>query len=287
MILEGMHETEIFDFSLPLRIAENQSENYNYPLHWHHAVEILYADSTGASMKINDRLYPLNKRDILVIRPGELHSFHTRNSTGKSSFVQFDPKLISNFGETPIKRNYLLNTVYIPMTDKPLHHQLEKHLQQLIYEYKSDSFTRELFVNARLLDITVLLLKAAAAATNNEPPTDLLRINPKVYDLSKLSGVFDYLEENYQKPIMLTDAANACGFSDSYLSREFKKAIGKNFHAFLNELRIRKAEQFLTDSSTTITEAAFAAGFNSLVTFNRVFKLVKGCTPSEYIKICY
>jgi AraC-like DNA-binding protein len=34
----------------------------------------------------------------------------------------------------------------------------------------------------------------------------------------------------------------------------------------------------------TVTHAAYAAGFNSVVTFNRVFKEFKGCTPSLYKK---
>ena len=43
MILEGLHEKEIFTEDFPFRIALNTEINYHYPSHWHKAVELIYS----------------------------------------------------------------------------------------------------------------------------------------------------------------------------------------------------------------------------------------------------
>ena len=89
----------------------------------------------------------------------------------------------------------------------------------------------------------------------------------------------------YQKEISLTDISDAVGFSETYFSRIFKNIYGKSFHTFLNEFRVKEVEKLLLHKPVTITEAAFSCGFNSVSTFNRIFKSIKGCSPSDYIKI--
>lgn len=68
-------------------------------------------------------------------------------------------------------------------------------------------------------------------------------------------------------------------------SRIFKEATEKKFHDYLNEFRVRKAEKLLVKEDSTVVQAACAAGFNSMATFNRIFKKVKGCTPTSYRKM--
>ena len=50
----------------------------------------------------------------------------------------------------------------------------------------------------------------------------------------------------------------------------------------LSVSRIAHAEQLLIEPNLSITEVAMRSGFNSLSTFNRIFKAAKNCTPSEY-----
>lgn len=281
MILEGLHEKKIFDTAIPLRIAENTSEYFDYPLHWHNAVELLYSAASCSSVVINNEKYDLHSGDIMTIGSGDIHSFHTKANTGTTYFIQFDPMRLSSFWGPKQGQFQPISTQYIPANNSQLHYKLEEHILELIKEFKAEKASFELFLNARLLDITVLLIRNFSI--NYEASSG----KGSLYDLSKLDKAFEYIEKNYQRPLTLKEAAASTGFSSSYFSREFKKSMDKNFHTFLNEYRIRKAESFLTDETKSITEIAYSSGFNSLVTFNRIFKQVKGCTPSEYIKICY
>jgi AraC-like DNA-binding protein len=59
----------------------------------------------------------------------------------------------------------------------------------------------------------------------------------------------------------------------------------RNFTAFVNHYRLAHARTLLADperARETVLSIALGAGFASLATFNRVFRDVEGCTPTEY-----
>ena len=50
----------------------------------------------------------------------------------------------------------------------------------------------------------------------------------------------------------------------------------------LMTFRIGFASKWLIEKDLSISEIAFACGFNSIANFNRVFRKNKGRTPTEY-----
>jgi AraC-like DNA-binding protein len=278
MILEGLREKEIFTENSPFRIAVNIKGNYNYPSHWHNALELVYASKNSCTVNLNNHEYRLGEKDILLVAPGDIHSFHAHSYDGIWYFIQFDFTKLFGFSDAADYKAYQYESELIASTDnKAFHKELEEQLVKIIDEYDNKKFASDLFINARFLDITVILSRS------HDKNHKGLRNNKKTNELTKLDKAFEYLEQNYQSQISLKEVAGAAGFSEYHFSRVFKKATEKNFLNYLNEYRIKKAERFLFED-VTITQAAYASGFNSLVTFNRIFKQVKGCSPSEYIK---
>jgi AraC-like DNA-binding protein len=92
------------------------------------------------------------------------------------------------------------------------------------------------------------------------------------------------VEHNYTREITLAEIAGAANFSIYHFARFFKEATGMTFIQYLNNYRISKAIRYLCSTTDPITEIAFQAGFDSIKTFNRVFKQLKGCSPTEYKK---
>lgn len=66
------------------------------------------------------------------------------------------------------------------------------------------------------------------------------------------------------------------------LSRAINQALGKNFNEFVNSYRIEEAKQRLAAETTSVTAIAFEVGFSSIASFNRVFKAMVRCSPTEY-----
>ena len=107
------------------------------------------------------------------------------------------------------------------------------------------------------------------------------------YDLKNddiISKTCFYIAENYNDFITLNDAANFAGVSPTYLSKIFKDSMGISFCSCLNTTRIDSAMNMLKYGTNTVTQIAMLCGFGSLRNFNRFFKSIIGCTPSEYRK---
>lgn len=92
----------------------------------------------------------------------------------------------------------------------------------------------------------------------------------------------DYIKAHYCESDMgLTRVGSEFRMSESYLSSLFKEQSGGNFGDFLETLRIEKACELLQDRTITVNEVAEEVGYNSVQSFRRAFKRVKGVSPKE------
>jgi AraC-like DNA-binding protein len=70
--------------------------------------------------------------------------------------------------------------------------------------------------------------------------------------------------------------------SPQSFSRFFKHAFSKTFIDYVNDLKIYNACRTLLETDQTVTEIAYASGFNNLSNFNEHFRRRKEVTPSQY-----
>lgn len=91
-----------------------------------------------------------------------------------------------------------------------------------------------------------------------------------------------FIAEHLGEPISLTQVAQAANTSAFYFCKIFKSAVGLTFTDYLARTRVEKTKQLLLNPNVRVSEAAYAAGFQSLSQFNRVFRRVTGESPSRY-----
>lgn len=91
-----------------------------------------------------------------------------------------------------------------------------------------------------------------------------------------------FIAEHQQDDLCLDDVARAVGMSSFYFCKIFKRATGLTFTDYLARTRVETVKQQLLNPHTRISEAAYAAGFQSLSQFNRVFRRVAGEAPTAY-----
>ena len=80
----------------------------------------------------------------------------------------------------------------------------------------------------------------------------------------------------------LPQVAKAVNMSAFYFCKVFKQATGLTFTDYLARVRIEKVKNLLLNPHKRVSEAAYAAGFQSLSQFNRVFRRLAGEAPSAY-----
>ena len=95
-------------------------------------------------------------------------------------------------------------------------------------------------------------------------------------------------EKSFLDPeITLPKLAQALEIPVAHLSRVINDLFGRNFYEFINHYRVEDAKRRLAMPDAgreKLITVALDCGFNSLATFNRVFKELAGRTPSEYRK---
>jgi len=99
-----------------------------------------------------------------------------------------------------------------------------------------------------------------------------------------VTGALRYIQYNYANDIGVNDIAHYVGISRSQLYRAFLQDFGVSPHTYLQTYRINEACSLLHDPTYSVAEVAGSVGFNDPLYFSRVFKSIKGTTPSAYQK---
>lgn len=128
-----------------------------------------------------------------------------------------------------------------------------------------------------MFQVSNYIVDEALQKTRLIDSSHLPRIQPTL-----LQPALDYLKENYDQDVSVDQAARLCGISSSYFSKLFNSAMGEGLAAYVNRLRVSRAQVLLREGGDSITAVAFQLGFEDSGYFNRVFKKVLGITPSQY-----
>ena len=100
----------------------------------------------------------------------------------------------------------------------------------------------------------------------------------------RIVKIVEYVEKNCEKDIDLDKIAAEVSMTPNSLCRFFKKRTGETLFEYIKGYRINKACQYLIGNNMTMTQICYSVGFQSIPSFNRVFKSVTGITPTEYKK---
>ena len=136
------------------------------------------------------------------------------------------------------------------------------------------------FIKRELHD--VFLIKACLYALCSEYLSQIRLTEPAEKKANLMSEVVEYIEENYKKNITLAVMAESLGYEYCYFSRIFNKLFAMNFTDYINVYRFNAACAMLTETDMSMTDIAYESGFQSIRSFNSIFKKLSGVTPREY-----
>ena len=94
-----------------------------------------------------------------------------------------------------------------------------------------------------------------------------------------------FIFENIKAEVHLREVADLVGMQESAFSRFFKKNSGNSFTDYVTKLRISLACRMLADSDAPVTDICFEVGYCNISNFNRLFRKVRGVTPSGYRRL--
>lgn len=91
-----------------------------------------------------------------------------------------------------------------------------------------------------------------------------------------------FMLNNFRRGITLEDTSCYLGLSKAYFSDLFFREVGKNFKAYLDDLRFTYAENLLLLTDLPVGEVYLQSGFADYANFARRFKVRYGTSPSAY-----
>jgi AraC-like DNA-binding protein len=277
--MQGSFEKTILEPDFPFRLFFN--EGYvSTPHHWHEDIEIIYLVEGRVKVGISNDIYNLNKGDILFIGSGAVHCFFEEIGLSTRAVIQFRMSIYDTFlsgnQDTRTIRPTFNQSMHLT-SGTEIHALMERQIQELIKEHSEAKEGYKLFLKGRLYDLAAILLRYMPRGEYS-PEAE----SNQMERLQRLDKVFQYVEKNYQDIIDLEEISKVAGFSKYHFSRFFKENTGVTFLDYLNNFKIAKAEWLLLYDKGSILDIAYKSGFNSVKTFNRVFKYLKGCAPMEY-----
>lgn len=277
-LLSGIYETVTYDTCSGLKLYLNK-EAENYPLHWHTVMEIILPLKNEYTVVLNETPYTFCAGDIFITPPGVLHALQAP-SEGERLILLFDYSLICNIKGMDSLLHSLHPYALISKTDYPL---LNETLCACLTAIQQEYQQKSPFFEASLYALTLrFFLTLGRAGFNSDRIFPGIASSKQQEYTEKFMIVCSYISEHCNESIMIDQLANLAGFSRFHFSRLFKQFTNISCYQYLIQKRVAYAERLLIRPGITITEAAMESGFNSLATFNRVFKTLKGCTPSEY-----
>lgn len=125
----------------------------------------------------------------------------------------------------------------------------------------------------RIYPPSVKLERQTGGEEVNEQEKELMVSLRKLFEMDKI-----YQEASFSR----MELAKELGTSEARVSKLVGICFGKSLPQVINEHRVQDSLQLLEQTDAQINIVAEQVGFNSVPTFNRVFKDIIGLSPSEY-----
>ena len=276
----SQYETFPFQATHAFNLATG-SEERSFPSHWHSFGEIILVGPGEKNIyKIGQKIYNLVEGDIVLIWPLEMHEIVDADRTC-SIILQFSSTIADAVFDFKRIIHYYNNLHVICInTHRELALKLGELARKMRDTYLSNKSNKEMLCTMLIFEF-MLILDEHKQELSGELTDNYSSVTDELY--FKMIKVTDYIKNNLtDDSLTQSEMAKKAGISKDYFSRIFKEITGQNYNKWLNLIRVEKAAELMSNETMSLTEIAMLSGFQSISSFNRVFKEQKNMSPSEY-----
>ncbi len=240
----------------------SEYQNDKGPFHFHSSIELYFIDEGEMEVFVNDKKTVLEAGQMSVSLSFCPHGYKTQNFS-RSAVLIIPTYLCTEFINYIKDKKVLLP--FILQKDKVA--QIRSYSRKII---KND-------INPIKRQGYLQLLLGTVLDCLTFESYDSCQTN----DLT--SNLLVYINENIKNNISLKCISTHFGYSESYISKNFKNQLGIGVNQYINLLKLKTALQLMSEEKHNITYCAFESGFSSMRTFYRVFSENFNCTPKQWI----
>ncbi|WP_435163509.1 helix-turn-helix domain-containing protein [Paenibacillus glycanilyticus] len=273
---ERLLNENYLDASSPFRIYEHSITN-KIETHWHEFFEIAFVLSGSGVHTLNGVSRRLERGLLFLLTPAD---FHEIVPDPGETIRLYDLIFLESFIKYDLLELIYANSPYSYPFEPKEADQLEELCRRIWDETKNADIGHSILIQGAL---ERLLIDLARACRKSTPGVREGSSAPHLLHPSLRRGLV-YMHHHFREPLTLAKVANYAGLSATYFSECFSKQVGLSYQNYLQQLRLKFAKSLLASTDLTITEVCFAAGFNTVPHFERVFKQTYHQTPSGYRK---
>ncbi len=253
---------------------------FDFPLHSHEELELNFIlNAKGARRVVGDHIGEIDDLELVLVGSNLPHFWQTHKCKSKEIreiTIQFHKDL---FDDKFLRRNqlsFIRNMLERSAKGIQFSRQtIEQIMPRLTVLNQKQGFDSVLELMSILHDLSI--------SRNMHTLSDATFNNAEVsYNSRRIEKAIEYMNQNFQKSISLTEVSKLANMTDVSFSRFFRSRTGITFMDSLLEMRLGHASRLLIDTTQSVAEVAYNCGFNNISNFNRLFKKKKGCTPKEF-----
>ncbi|MGN7284652.1 AraC family transcriptional regulator [Shouchella rhizosphaerae] len=239
---------------------------HGYPCyHW------LQTLAGEGELSMNGRTWNMPERSGILLAPGTPHHYKPRSDSWQTGYITFHGSTAGNIVQSlgwSIIEHFQWGTGHDPITGqmKSLLAFAESGGDPSGWRYSADLYR-------------FLTLLRTEARTDKRPP-----ISKR---LNRVQDLLHWLEQEYANPeIGLAEMAAQLGIGKRQLNERFRDLFGQTAYAYLIQLRLRKAKEWLPSRPDwTVRRIGEAVGFRDASHFVATFRQKEGMTPETYRKL--
>ena len=253
------------------------------PLHWHPEFELDYVRTGHAVYRLGDTEFLSEPGDIILLPPNILHGITPKQGVDEyHDAIVFHGTLLNVDGADRATRDLLQPLCDESMTVRPRIQPEHPHYSRIagiahdifVCVKRNDSIG-DIRIKSGLLTIIGLLWENGDIQEN--------RLFPGKKDhMERLRTVLSFINEHYTRKIGVEELARIANFSPNYFISYFHSVVNMSVMEYVIHLRIRRACEMLRSGQDSITYIAMECGYHNISNFNRKFREIVGCTPSQY-----
>ncbi|OUR97628.1 AraC family transcriptional regulator [Flavobacteriales bacterium 33_180_T64] len=260
-------------------VFDRVKDDFDFPIHFHPELELNFIQNgKGVRRIVGDSVEEIDDIELVLVGPNLVHGWELHNCVCKKIH-----EITIHINYDLLDEKFLARKIFKPIKD-----MLSKSTHGILFSKKT---SREM--SSRLVQLSkidgidyylefISILYDLANSRNQRMLSTTFSQIRNFENSSKIKKVYDYIQDNYDKKISLSEISGLVNMSPVSFNRFIKKRTGKTFVSYVNNTRISYASKMLLETDLSVGEISFKCGFNNIANFNRIFKKVKNCTPSEF-----
>jgi AraC-like DNA-binding protein len=277
------HEIRRQNDDSPLGLTAIRTRSITFMAHWHHDIELILVAAGEVPVGIGGKTHRMAKGDLAIVGSGDIHFYEGDPDACDIYILIFPPQLLGQ-GRWPVGHRFRTpffteNHGCDPGCASLVQPENMALLRALFMDIVAEAPLRDTAHEDMLKGRVHLFCGTAARLL----PTDAATVageKRRLEQALRIQQAMEWLEANFRSDVTLGELSKQMNTSYHHMSRLFGETVGTPFKQHLNLLRINEADRMLSGSTLSITEIALHCGFNSLRTFNRVYRSIRGQAPS-------